>query len=506
MRFYAAVLAVLFAIPAAAQFQERLEVRLLELEATVLDKQGRPVERLTREDFLVTLDGKPTDITNFSFVRGGVVAPAVRGATPAPSPEAPLAIPTRIHVIFDDLHLHPPAKQRAIAGLREYFKTLDASTTASLMTWSMSLHINVKPTSDSEALLRGLDAMAKEQPRGMAVDGERRAFAQLCEVSVAACRAAAKQYAESQALDAKRTFEALREVIDSIGGTDGRKLVFFISEGVPMNPGTELYTRARGMPGSQIGSLHHTRNIELKELATAAQNAGVVFNTIDPSIGIGAASMMNPYSMDLRQVRDNGRQTGAHLARETGGQLIVDQNDLNGVFSTLEQQVTTFYSLAVRAPERADEAKVEVRLRNRNDLRVLTAARRSLSTIESSVASTVRAQLYQRQESNPLDARLFVEEQHGGERCTAAMSLLVPKEKIPLARAVDVRLAVLDDRDRESDVFSSSIQITPRHGSVIGQIIPVHLEDGGKYVLSVGIIDRATGITSYLQREVDCTQ
>lgn len=55
MRFYAAALAVLLANPAAAQFKETLEVRLLEIETSVLDAEGH----LTRDDFSVTLDGKP---------------------------------------------------------------------------------------------------------------------------------------------------------------------------------------------------------------------------------------------------------------------------------------------------------------------------------------------------------------------------------------------------------------------------------------------------------------
>jgi hypothetical protein len=100
---------------------------------------------------------------------------------------------------------------------------------------------------------------------------------------------------------------------------------------------------------------------------------------------------------------------------------------------------------------------------------------------------------------------MFIEKRHA-DRCVAAMSLLVPHEKVPLTRALDIRLAVLDQRDQESDVFSSTIQITARHGSVIGQIIPVLLTEGGTYVLSVGIIDRSTGMTSYLQRDVDCTR
>jgi VWFA-related protein len=499
MRFYAAVLAVLLAIPAAAQFQERVEVRLLEIEATVLDKRGHPVGNLTRDDFLVTLDGKPAEITNFSFIEGGTPARRRAGAA---GPQ----IPSRVVIIFDDMHLHPDGKQHAVAALREYVaKSMDDATTAMVVTWSTSLRTRVRPTSDRALLLRGLDEVGREQPRGMTVDAERHSFSRLCDLSVGACMAAAPKFAESQAFDVERTLKALRDVIESVGGMEGRKIVFLISEGLPMRPGAELFTRARGFRGEYLGALVHTRKYELRALAHAAQNAGVVFNTIDPSIGLGAASLVEVYDMDAKQIRDNARRTGELLAHETGGQLIADRNDLHHALATLDEQSSTFYSLAVRAPERSDEAKVQVRLRNHDDLRVYTATRRSLTTREQSVASAVRAQLYERRETNPLSARLFIEKEHA-QRCIAAMQLLVPHDKVPLTRALDIRLAVLDERDQESDVFSSTIQITERHGSVIGQIIPVHLTEGGRYVLSVGIIDRATGTTSYLQRDVDCAQ
>ena len=61
-------------------------------------------------------------------------------------------------------------------------------------------------------------------------------------------------------------------------------------------------------------------------------------------------------------------------------------------------------------------------------------------------------------------------------------------------------------RDQESDVYASTILITPRHGAIVGQAIPVLLAEGGRYVLSVALIDRATGVTSYLQRDVDCSR
>jgi hypothetical protein len=383
--------------------------------------------------------------------------------------------------------------------------SLGEGTTVTVVTWNTTLHTRVPPTNQREPLLRALDTIAGELPRGMWVDGERRALSRLCSMDQAACMMSVPFFAESQAEDMDRTIEALREVIASVGGLDGRKSVLFVSEGMPMLPGVEMFSRARRMTGDHLGALKLSRRRKLRELAHEAQDKGVVLNTIDPSISLGAMNLMNPYQIDYKQIRDNARQTGELLARETGGRLIADRNDLKLALEELDRQITTYYSMAVRAPQGSDEAKVHVSLKGHPRLRVLTASRRSLETREEQVSSAVRAQLYERHESNPLEARLFIELGHT-DRCVAAMQLLVPKARVSLSRAVDVRLAVLDQLDQESDVYSSTIQITPRHGAIIGQAIPVVLAEGGRYVLSVALIDRATGVTSYLQRDVDCAR
>src|SRR5688500_1511078 len=91
------VLSILLAWPAAAQVAETLEVNVTELEAVVLDKSGKPVEGLTREDFEVRVGGKPVELTNFFAVRKGV--------TVEEESSAATALPTRLFIFIDERHL-----------------------------------------------------------------------------------------------------------------------------------------------------------------------------------------------------------------------------------------------------------------------------------------------------------------------------------------------------------------------------------------------------------------
>ncbi len=74
----------------------RITTNLVQVDVTVLDQKGQPVSDLTADDFIVTEDGQPKKITNFSFITPSSVvapppaAPAVtkpaRGVAPAPPP------------------------------------------------------------------------------------------------------------------------------------------------------------------------------------------------------------------------------------------------------------------------------------------------------------------------------------------------------------------------------------------------------------------------------------
>ena len=62
----------------ALQLSESIEVRVVNVDVMVADRDGRPVTGLTKDDFEIFEDKKPQVITSFYDVRGGV--PAESGA------------------------------------------------------------------------------------------------------------------------------------------------------------------------------------------------------------------------------------------------------------------------------------------------------------------------------------------------------------------------------------------------------------------------------------------
>ncbi len=60
---------MLFAVSAFAQVSERVEVNVVNVDVTVLDRSGKPVDDLTKDDFAVFEDGQQQKITHFAFVK-----------------------------------------------------------------------------------------------------------------------------------------------------------------------------------------------------------------------------------------------------------------------------------------------------------------------------------------------------------------------------------------------------------------------------------------------------
>lgn len=507
MRFHAPLFCALFAaLPIAAQFTETLEVRVLEIEATVVDRNQNVMGGLERGDFTVTIGGQPVEITNFAAVSRGVIHESAAEAVAIP-------VPTRLIIVVDDLTLRVGAKQRALRALKKYVdETMDPSTTAMLITWNGALTTRVTATTRRDLLRSAIDASAKEIPRGMAIDAERRQLESAR--ALPGYGRMVEFYAQSRAIDVERTIDALQDVIDTAARSiEGRKIILFVSEGLPVQPGAEMFASLRGAR-VPVATIQYSQSHGLFRLARHAQETGVVFSTIDPSLfqGMHEGGMGDvDFDVDTSMTRDLQHEGVELLARETGGTLVASGSDLDAALRELDDRMSTYYSIAVRPPAKMEpDAKIEVRVKDHPKWRVHVATRRGLPSRDEAIANAVRAQLTRRNEENPLDAKLFVEtEQHDGG-CIATLQFHVPAASLtllepsaPTRGQLDFWFAVADQRGVEMPARMQPFEVTSKHGATIGHAMPLALASGS-YVVSTAVVDRLSGAASYLQREVGC--
>jgi len=110
----------------------KISTTLIQVDATVLDKKGKPVKGLTADDFEIYENGKKQPITNFSFVElendkekptEQIATKTTKGALPAPPVPVKLR-PEQVHrtvaLVVDDLGLSVPSIDVVKSSLKKF--------------------------------------------------------------------------------------------------------------------------------------------------------------------------------------------------------------------------------------------------------------------------------------------------------------------------------------------------------------------------------------------------
>ncbi len=168
--------------------------------------------------------------------------------------------------------------------------------------------------------------------------------------------------------------DALRQVITSLSGLPGKKGLIYVSNGLEMVPGMELfYEFNRVTQDSAI----LTRMYEFDQtrafanLAASANAQDVAFYAIDAAgltmggmSGAEFATAQDPLSASVG--RHNLTDSLRFLADETGGIAIINTNDVAPRLNLITQDMFTYYSIGypLQASGRDKVHKVKVKLRD----------------------------------------------------------------------------------------------------------------------------------------------
>ena len=522
--FLGAIAAPLFAQTA----RQSIEVNVLEVEAVVLDRRGNTVDGLRQADFLVRAGGKPVEVTNFYAVKRGKVVDEVAAGAPSPAPTTN-NISTSVTIFLDDLHLTPGSRKRALDAIRQYVvENLGPTTMAMLVRWNGTLQVRVSPTEQAAPIVRELAAIEREQAFAASDALEREQLIRDIDSNLNPLAGGPRgkaaldvdqlwrlvlQYADRKANETQGTLAALREVMRVSSGFSGRKVILYVSDGLPTQGGADLIEYWLSIPGGEHYAAEamrtdHTRDFE--RLAKDAQRLGVVLYALDPagarvadsSAPENPAPLGRPNVMMVRAARSSGARL---VADETGGRYIGDDNNVAAALAKISEQFSTYYSLGVRSQSRG-LSNLAVSVKGHPEYRVLASRRRQAIPREEELDRGVRARLYARQEKNTLEASLNVTRpQSVAGSCVAVVTIAVPREKVTLLNgnegALRVHFAVLDDRQQESDVKSA---IVPIGEGPVTHTMTLAFQQRA-YVLSIGLMDQVSGETSFLQRPVDAT-
>ena len=258
--------------PATKPVAEAVRVNVVNVEAFVTDRQGRPVTDLTAADFEVEEDGQPVTLTNFFAGRKPEAAPA--GVAPAAEP--PPAQPGRTEgpqvdeeqrlnlvVFVDNGNISRVGRAAVFEQLRRLLREgTRPGDRIGLVSFDRRLKESQAFTEQPAVALATLDKMAKESSEGTLIASEKSYLER--SMAIAEGTATVSSGRGSHGQDAttamahylledidsfnERNFQLYRSImdglirfVDALAGLPGRKVLLYVSEGLPMRVGQDLY-------------------------------------------------------------------------------------------------------------------------------------------------------------------------------------------------------------------------------------------------------------------------
>ena len=483
--------------PTDEQFFERVAVNIVDVDVYVTDEEGNPVTDLTAADFEVFEDERPVEVVNFYRVADGraeAAAPSAKAAPPATAGSVPTEtaavemiaveqeVPEsqRLHLIVyvDNFNIHPLNRNRVFSRLRSFLQdNVSQGDGVMLASYDRSLHIRQPFTADPTRVNQEIFAL--ENLTGYAVQREAEridAVRQIYEAqTLNEALRRASEFSNNAHFELRESLDGLTEMVDSLAGLPGRKMLLHVSDGLPMVPGQSLYqaVQQRFADISALGeAITRDESRNFMKLISRANSNRISFYTIDAGglrtrSGFGAENRAanTPFvvSTAVDSVHNkNLRDTLLLMANRTGGQAIYNTNDVSEGLERFARDFGNYYSLGYRAPSDTlgRYHKIEVRLKEKRKgwtLRHREGYRDK--SPDTKITDAMGSYLVHGYETNPLGVSVDVGQQIPDEDglVDVAIRVRVPVAKVALLprpgryeARLSVYLTVADEKGRQS--------------------------------------------------------
>ncbi len=485
----AALLAVTAALPLAAQepattpsrpadeprgsFGDAIEVRLIDVEVVVTDREGQRVPGLTREDFTLHVGGQEVPITFFDEVRdgsyvsqGGTVAAADDGGTGEAAEQPP--VETSYLLFLDDYFTRPPYRNLVLKGLEKDLAGLgpedrfaavsfDGERLEVLSDWSRA---------SSEEIGRVLEAARKRDGWKAYLEQQRfrtRPGGQIASDVMSDQQGLTRLMADQLG----RTYRALATALRTFAEVPGRRVALVVAGGWPF----EL--TGTGLEQTLGRSLLFDVERPLERVAEVANATGFTLYPIDapgPEVTGGSAA-----SLDLASdtgygfASDGERQEYSLevLAELTGGEALLDNQRLRPLGPVLED-TRSYYWLSFEHQRVGDGSLRGIRVEvDRPGLSV--RSRKGFVDISRGAEAEMKAERALLL-GGDVEASLGVEigpTGRAGRRMEVPFAVLIPVPELTLSPLPDgggrarleLRVAVEDSRGDRAEISSQQLDL-----------------------------------------------
>jgi hypothetical protein len=144
--------------------------------------------------------------------------------------------------------------------------------------------------------------------------------------------------------------------------------------------------------------------------------------------------------------------------------------------------------------------------------RTLAESVEVLRSADEATASSIRARLDSREQTNPLGVCVYVgAPRPEGGKCVAPVQVVVPwgsltlsSNELRLEGEIAIHGIARDDRGRETPVRVSKRTVVMKPGQAAEEALVIAYQPR-RYLVSLAIVETLSGEASYLQTEVDAT-
>lgn len=522
-------------------FADEYELTIVNVVVHVTDKEGNPVDDLTQADFKIFQDGQEKPITNFKLYTKDVYdeyaaipeLPSVSGeSTKRPKPR-----PISMIIYIDNDNLHPMDRNRVLRYARDFVRD-NLRPPVQMMVVSFqqkSLKILQPFTSDSIAVLDALRKVRmvsgglpeRESARRDVLDRMHTEIENQGRASSFGARGAQAYsdvlaYANEENYNLMCSIDGLREAVTFLAGAEGRKSVLYLSNGLPMIPGFDLFNAVSDSfndPSVLTEVQRYDRSSSFKTVVSAANSHDVSFYTV----GAGGLEVVGMSANEYRSGRNPVVSTlGADsflgslrmMAKGTGGMAIVKTNDFAEGFDRIEKDLYSYYSLGYRLVQVGSDKvhKTKVTLPGHSDLTLRYRTNWVEKSLETLVQERVLAGLLHDLDENPMGLKVETGEPSpaAGELSGIPMFLSFQIDKIALlpegedyVGRVVLFVAARDADGKRSDTVREEHEIrisADEYDQVRKRLFGIDtslLMTPGVYRVAIGLMDQVTRQASY---------
>ena len=362
----------------------RISTNLVQVDAVVTDKNGKPVTDLKPEEIQIFEDGKRQKITHFSYILTEMSG-AARPPTPAlkdkkapPIPPArlkPEDIRRTVAIIVDDIGLSFESTYFVRRALKKFVdEQMQPDDLVAIIRTNAGIGALQQFTSDRKLLDAAIERI-KWGPTGVAGI---RAFSPLERdpMAEAIADAGGSPPPSDEAAQFRvqilsvGTLGVVGYAIRGLRELPGRKSVLLISDGLQIREGGNMLDGLRRLvdQASRASVVIYTMNASgLQTLhLTAADDLPPAFFNSPPSV-------FEEQIASRRQAYFNKQQGLDYLAQETGGMAIRNSNDLSGGIRRIIQDQKSYYLIGYRPDESTFDRKTGMRTFHKLTLKVTRA-------------------------------------------------------------------------------------------------------------------------------------